>query len=94
VARITGFESSYFSRLFIREEGVAFSRYLTRKRVERAKQLLTGTDFNLARVATLSGFPDAAYLCTAFKRATGVTPKRWRIANPTHEPGRKTKRKH
>ncbi|HEV8247256.1 MAG TPA: AraC family transcriptional regulator [Polyangiaceae bacterium] len=94
VARITGFESSYFSRLFIQEEGLPFSRYLTRKRLERAKQLLTSTDFNLARVATLSGFPAAAYLCTAFKRATGVTPKRWRVENPTHEPRRKAKRKH
>jgi len=94
VARITGFESSYFSRLFIREEGVPFSRYLTRKSIERAKQLLTSTDFNLARVATLSGFPAATYLCTAFKRATGVTPKRWRVANPTHEPHRKRIRKH
>jgi AraC-like DNA-binding protein len=94
VARITGFESSYFSRLFIQEEGVPFSRYLTRKRLERAKQLLTGTDFSLARVATLSGFPAAAYLCTAFKRATGVTPKRWRVENPTHEPRRKETKKH
>jgi AraC-like DNA-binding protein len=78
VARIAGFAPKYFSKLFVRGEGVPFSRYLTFKRVERAKQLLATTDFALSRIARLCGWPTAGYLCTAFKRATGATPKQWR----------------
>jgi AraC-like DNA-binding protein len=89
VAHIAGFAPKYFSKLFVRSEGVPFGRYLTFKRVERAKELLTTTDFPLSRVARLTGWPTAGYLCTAFKRATGVTPTRWRArgdlrAQPGH----------
>lgn len=90
VARIAGFAPKYFSKLFVRSEGVPFGRYLTFKRVERAKELLRTTDFALSRVARLTGWPTAGYLCTAFKRATGVTPTRWRApggarARPGHQ---------
>jgi AraC-like DNA-binding protein len=82
VAKIAGFTPSYFSKLFIQSERMPFSRYVARLRVERAKRLLTTTRLNLTHVARLSGFPTAAYLCTAFGDATGTTPARWRIRHP------------
>jgi AraC-like DNA-binding protein len=82
VAKIAGFTPSYFSKLFIQDQRVPFSRYVARLRVERAKRLLTTTRLNLTHVARLSGFPTAAYLCTAFGDATGTTPARWRVQHP------------
>jgi AraC-like DNA-binding protein len=88
VARIAGFAPSYFSKLFIRSEHIPFSRYVTRLRLERAKNLLDTTDLGLARIAPLCGFPGAAYLCTAFAKATGTTPAKWRAARTRSRPGR------
>jgi AraC-like DNA-binding protein len=93
VARIAGFAPSYFSKLFIQSERVPFSRYLTRLRVERAKGLLTTTELSLTRVARLSGFPSAGYLCTAFGRATGTTPANWRTRHPGPKAPRGVKKK-
>ncbi|HEV8247621.1 MAG TPA: helix-turn-helix domain-containing protein, partial [Polyangiaceae bacterium] len=89
VARVAGFAPSYFSKLFIQNEHVPFSRYVTRLRVERAKRLLTTTALNLTRVARLSGFPTAGYLCTVFGRTTGATPAQWRNAHPGPKPPRR-----
>jgi AraC-like DNA-binding protein len=95
VARIAGFTPSYFSKLFIHNERVPFSRYVARLRVERAKRLLTTTRLNLTQVARLSGFPTAAYFCTAFGEATGTTPAKWRARHPGPKAplGEKTKPK-
>ncbi|HEV8244436.1 MAG TPA: AraC family transcriptional regulator, partial [Polyangiaceae bacterium] len=56
VARVAGFAPSYFSELFHKKQGVTFERYLTTLRLERAKQLLSGTALSLQRVAQLCGF--------------------------------------
>lgn len=78
VARVAGFTPSYFSKLFIRSEGTPFTHYITRLRVDRAKHLLTTTELDLSRVARLSGFGNAPYLCAVFRQAAGVTPAAWR----------------
>jgi AraC-like DNA-binding protein len=74
VARIAGFAPGYFSRRFKRREHMTFERYLCRLRIERAKQLLTGTDLTVGRVAQLSGFSSQQYFARVFKRTVGTTP--------------------
>jgi AraC-like DNA-binding protein len=74
VARVAGFEPTYFSKLFHAKERVTFEGYLMRLRVERAEQLLAGTTLGLGRVAQLSGLSTGDYLGRVFKRATGETP--------------------
>jgi AraC-like DNA-binding protein len=78
VARIAGFSPSHFSRLFHAKQGVTFERYLTRLRVERAQQLLSGTALSLQRVAQLSGLSTRHYLGRIFRRWTGETPLGYR----------------
>jgi AraC-like DNA-binding protein len=78
VARIAGFSPSHFSRLFHAKEGVTYERHLTRLRVERAQQLLSGTGLSLGRVAQLSGLSTRHYLGRVFRRWTGETPLGYR----------------
>ena len=56
VARLAGFTPSHFSKLFIKREGMPFERYLSGLRIERARQLLSGTALHVTRVAELCGF--------------------------------------
>jgi AraC-like DNA-binding protein len=82
VARVAGFASKYFSLAFRKKQGITFERYLSNLRVERARQLLSRTaldaPLSLERVARMSGFSSANYLCRTFKRSMGETPVGYR----------------
>jgi AraC-like DNA-binding protein len=78
VARMAGFTPSHFSRLFTLRERVPFVDYVAALRLERAKQLLAGTDLDATRVAELSGYNSSQYFCRVFRRATGRTPLAYR----------------
>jgi AraC-like DNA-binding protein len=84
VARVAGFAPGYFTELFKERERVPFERYLFGLRIERAKQLLDGTDLRSSRVAELSGFRSASYFIRAFRRATGTTPLAYRRSMRGH----------
>jgi AraC-like DNA-binding protein len=86
VASVAGFAPKYFSYLFKRRERVTFEAYLRRVRVERARQLLSSTDLNLARVAELSGFRSAQYFCHVFRDSCGATPTEFRERAPSSTP--------
>lgn len=65
---------SYFSALFPKHMSVGFHEYVTRVRVEEAKQLLTATDYPINQIAVTVGYADQSSFTKAFKRITGVTP--------------------
>lgn len=63
---------------FKNETGETFASYVRRVRVERARRLLDTTDYDIAQIAYCTGFSSQSHLQTAFKRATGFTPREWR----------------
>ncbi len=78
VAQSVNASEDYLSRVFRRELGLTPWEYLTRLRVQRAKELLmTGTDA-VALVGAKVGFPDPAYFSRVFKKATGMAPQAFR----------------
>jgi two-component system response regulator YesN len=78
VARFAGFAPGYFCQLFKRRERMTFGQYVRQLRVERAKQLLAGTDLAIERVGQLSGFAPRHYFDRVFKQAVGSTPVAFR----------------
>lgn len=69
---------SYFSALFSKCMGIGFHEYLTRFRVEEARQLLTATQYPINEIAVTVGYADQSSFTKAFKRVTGITPYRLR----------------
>jgi AraC family transcriptional regulator len=65
----------HFSRRFKRSTGLSPHQYVVRKRVERAKELLTNTELTLFEVAISVGFADQSHLAKHTKRLLGVSPK-------------------
>lgn len=65
---------SYFSALFSKCMGIGFHEYLTRFRVEEARQLLTATRRPINEIAVTVGYADQSSFTKAFKRVTGITP--------------------
>jgi AraC-like DNA-binding protein len=78
VAQEAGFAPNYFSALFHDEQRVTFAGYLLKLRIERAKQLLAGTQLNLQRIAQLCGLSTRHYLGRVFKRTVNMTPVAYR----------------
>lgn len=53
---------------------------IQRVRINQVKQLLASTDLTLSAIAHRAGFKHVEYMCVAFKRATAVSPGRYRIS--------------
>ncbi|MFB7813927.1 response regulator transcription factor [Paenibacillus chitinolyticus] len=65
--------SSYLSRLFKQEMGVAFSTYVLERKMDRAKAaLLEGA--KVYDAARLVGYRDVSYFTKVFRKYWGVTP--------------------
>jgi transcriptional regulator GlxA family with amidase domain len=70
----------HFSRLFKLGTGESPHAYLTRRRVERAKELLANNArLPLVHVASAVGFQTQGHFTEVFRRHTGTTPRRFRL---------------
>lgn len=78
VADQCGLSSSYFSRAFKRESGFSPHRWLMKRRVERAKELLREPGLQHAEIAQICGFVDQSHFARVFSRSEGCSPGRWR----------------
>jgi two-component system response regulator YesN len=65
---------SYFSRLFKKETGEGFVEYVTRRKMERAKELLAQSGSTVDEVAYAIGYDNKNYFAKVFKQHTGITP--------------------
>ena len=71
--------SPYLSRLFKSETGVNFKEYLTRLRLDKARELLRDTGLRVYEIADATGYPDQKYFSEIFKKRTGMTPSEYRV---------------
>ncbi|MEC0225755.1 response regulator [Paenibacillus alba] len=72
--------AEYLGRLFRKETNEKFSLYLTRLRIERAKELIAiETESKMYEIAERSGFGgDQQYFGNVFKKYTGYSPLEYR----------------
>ena len=68
----------YLSHLFREELSITFIEYLTRTRVDKAKQLLADQQLSVSEVAHSVGYDDSGYFSRVFKKMTGRTPASYR----------------
>ena len=79
LARECRLSVNHFSRAFRRSTGLAPHRWLMRRRVEAAKDLMLAEPMPLAQVAVACGFADQSHFTRTFASLIGLTPARWRI---------------
>ncbi|MGE5558564.1 MAG: helix-turn-helix domain-containing protein [Bacillota bacterium] len=71
------FTPDHFRRLFKKETGLTPAEYLTRLRVDCAKQHLADKRMTIKETATLCGYKDPYYFSRVFKRNTHKNPSEW-----------------
>ncbi len=69
----------YFSRLFKEEVGENFSTYLTLYRMNKAKELIKGTDMKISQIAMEVGYSNPGYFSKNYKKYMGASPEDDRI---------------
>ncbi|MBN1553275.1 MAG: helix-turn-helix transcriptional regulator [Phycisphaerae bacterium] len=86
LARKANLEPTYFSHVFAKRFGLSPIRYVLRRRVERARDILWNTDATLEATARQLGFTDAFHLSRTFKSITGMSPRQFRQQNRIRVP--------
>lgn len=70
--------TSSFSQAFKQYTELTFVEYLTRVRMDKAKELLRLTEYKFYQIAEKVGYTDPNYFSSSFKKHTGITPKQYR----------------
>lgn len=82
VAEYVNLSSGYLSNYFKEKVGMNFVDYLTKLRIEKAKELLMHTNEKIYKIAEDVGYQNSQYFVTIFKKKTGVTPAEYRKCLP------------
>ncbi len=84
VAQAFYISPNYLSHLFQKTGSVGFNEYLTKTRLEHARQLLKGYDLKIKEIATHCGFTDSNYFCRLFRKHTERSPSEYRRQYHSH----------
>jgi AraC-like DNA-binding protein len=81
----------HFTRCFAQTYGETPMRYLTRRRIERAQDLLRSANLTVTEVCMMVGFSSLGSFSSRFRELVGETPTRyrdrWAAQGGPHIPG-------
>ncbi|MDD2970643.1 MAG: response regulator [Lachnospiraceae bacterium] len=76
VSEYIGISKNYLSKLFKEEMKINFVDYITKKKLERAKDLYLSTDKKIYEIAEVLGYSDWHYLYALYKKEYGYSLSR------------------
>lgn len=68
----------YFARSFKQSMGIPPYQYLTQRRIDRAKLLLSNSSLSILEIVQSIGFRTQSHFTRVFREYTGTTPKQYR----------------
>lgn len=68
----------YFSRIFKTRVGMTFTEFIHIKRIEKACELLSNSEYSISDISEKVGFNDTKSFYRNFKKITGKTPNKYR----------------
>lgn len=74
LAAVAGISRWHFQRLFAATYGLSPAAYLSRRRIERAQDLLRATNLTVTEVCHAVGFSSLGSFSSRFRELTGQTP--------------------
>jgi AraC-like DNA-binding protein/ligand-binding sensor protein len=78
VARAVNTSTFYFCKMFKKATGLNFTEYLSRVRVEKAKNLLLNPNLRVSEIAYEVGFQSLTHFNRVFKKLVGQSPSEYR----------------
>jgi AraC family transcriptional regulator len=78
LATLIGLSTEHFCRAFKASTGLPPHAWLVARRVERARELLEGTNLPVEEIAAQVGYAEPSHLARMFRRAHGMSPTQYR----------------
>jgi len=78
LSEVTGYNSSYLSRVFKQNTGITINEYICKRKLSRITELLLDNNLNISDIAEKTGFNSRTYFNNFFRRMTGVSPQEYR----------------
>jgi len=78
VAKAVNTSTFYFCKLFKKATGVNFTDYVSRVRIEKAKNLLLNQNLRISEIAYEVGFQSLTHFNRVFKKIVGQAPTQYR----------------
>lgn len=78
VAKAVNMSTFYFCKMFKRTTGLNFTDYVSRTRVEKARNLLLNRNLRITEIAYEIGFQSLTHFNRVFKKVTGQSPTEYR----------------
>jgi AraC-like DNA-binding protein len=78
VAKAVNMSSFYFCKMFKKATGLNFTDYVSRVRVERARNLLLNPNLRVSEIAYEVGFQSLTHFNRVFRRIVGKSPTAYR----------------
>jgi AraC-like DNA-binding protein/ligand-binding sensor protein len=78
VAKVVNTSTFHFCKLFRKTTGLTFTDYVSRVRIEKAKNLLLNPNLRVNEIAYQVGFQSLTHFNRVFKKVTGQSPSRYR----------------
>jgi AraC-like DNA-binding protein/ligand-binding sensor protein len=78
VARAVNTSTFYFCKLFKKTTGLNFTGYLSRVRIEKAKNLLLNPNLRISEIAFAAGFQSLTHFNRIFRKIAGESPTQFR----------------
>jgi AraC-like DNA-binding protein len=82
VAKAVNTSTFYFCKMFKKHTGINFTDYLSRVRIEKAKNLLLNPNLRISEVAFEVGFQSLTHFNRVFKKVVGESPTTYRCQLP------------
>lgn len=71
-------ESSYFSKMFRKENGENVMQFIAKTKIAHAKEYMRKSNINLTEIAFMVGYDDYTYFNKVFRKLEGMSPREYR----------------
>jgi AraC-like DNA-binding protein len=78
VAKAVNISTFYFCKMFKKVTGINFTDYVSRVRIEKAKNLLLNPNLRVSEIAYEVGFQSLTHFNRVFKKVLGLSPTEYR----------------
>jgi len=73
LSKKTGYDYSYISNIFSKEENITIEKFIILQKIEKVKELISYNELNFSEIAFILNYSSSAHLSKQFKDITGLT---------------------
>lgn len=75
------YDYTYLANIFSEVNGISIKQYIILSKIERVKELLLFSEFNLSEISYNLHYSSVAHLSGQFKKVTGISPSNFKSIN-------------